>query len=43
VHGGRVLFPASTAFDFEDFRFVASLAGHRTHFEGELAPFASWL
>ena len=30
-------------FDFEDFRFVASLPAHRTHFEGRLAPFASLL
>jgi len=30
-------------FDFEDFRFVVSLPGHRVHFEGELAPFASLL
>jgi len=30
-------------FDFEDFRFVASLARHREHFEGKLAPFASLL
>jgi len=30
-------------FDFEDFRFVASLSEHRAHFDGELAPFASLL
>ena len=30
-------------FDFEDFRFVASLTGHQVHFEGELAPFATLL
>jgi len=30
-------------FEFEDFRFVASLSGHRAHFEGELAPFTSLL
>jgi len=30
-------------FDFEDFRFVATLPLHRTHFEGKLAPFASLL
>jgi predicted cupin superfamily sugar epimerase len=30
-------------FEFEDFRFVASLSRHRAHFEGELAPFASLL
>jgi len=30
-------------FDFEDFRFVASLSQHRTHFEVELAPFAPLL
>jgi predicted cupin superfamily sugar epimerase len=30
-------------FDFEDFRFVVSLARHREHFEGELAPFVSLL
>jgi uncharacterized protein len=30
-------------FDFEDFRFVASLSRHRAHFEGELAPFTSLL
>jgi uncharacterized protein len=30
-------------FDFEDFRFVASLPRHRAHFEGELAPFTSLL
>jgi predicted cupin superfamily sugar epimerase len=30
-------------FDFEDFRFVASLTGHRAHFERKLAPFASLL
>jgi predicted cupin superfamily sugar epimerase len=30
-------------FEFEDFRFVASLSGHREHFEGKLAPFASLL
>lgn len=27
-------------FDFDDFRFVASLPMHRAHFEGELAPLA---
>src|SRR5215467_8786657 len=26
-------------FDFEDFRLVASLSGHREHFDAELAPF----
>jgi predicted cupin superfamily sugar epimerase len=30
-------------FDFEDFRLVASLAGHLAHFEGKLAPLASLL
>ena len=30
-------------FEFEDFQFVASLSGHRAHFDGELAPFASLL
>lgn len=30
-------------FEFEDFRLVASLPGHRAHFDGELAPFASLL
>jgi uncharacterized protein len=30
-------------FDFEDFRLVANLSGHSTHFEGNLAPFASLL
>jgi predicted cupin superfamily sugar epimerase len=30
-------------FDFQDFRLVASLAGHPPHFEGKLAPFASLL
>jgi hypothetical protein len=30
-------------FEFEDFGFVASLAQHRMHFEGELAAFASLL
>jgi len=30
-------------FDFEDFRLVASVAGHRVHFEGKLAPLASLL
>jgi predicted cupin superfamily sugar epimerase len=30
-------------FEFEDFRFVANLPGHRAHFDGELAPFASLL
>lgn len=30
-------------FEFEDFRFVASLGSHRTHFEGALAPLASLL
>lgn len=30
-------------FDFEDFRFVASLPGHRAHFEDTLEPFASLL
>jgi len=30
-------------FDFTDFRFVANLSGHRVHFEGDLAPFASLL
>jgi len=30
-------------FDFEDFRLVANLSGHRAHFEGILAPFASLL
>src|SRR5215469_18171804 len=30
-------------FDFEDFRFVASVPGHRAHFEDKLAPWASLL
>jgi uncharacterized protein len=30
-------------FDFEDFRFVAEISGHRAHFEDRLAPFASLL
>jgi predicted cupin superfamily sugar epimerase len=30
-------------FEFEDFRLVASLSGHRAHFDGALAPFASLL
>jgi predicted cupin superfamily sugar epimerase len=30
-------------FDFADFRFVASLAGHRAHFMNELARFADLL
>jgi len=30
-------------FEFEDFRFVASLSGHRVHFDSELAPFTSLL
>jgi uncharacterized protein len=30
-------------FEFEDFRFVADLPGHRAHFKGELVRFASWL
>lgn len=30
-------------FDFRDFRFVASLASHRPHFEGTLADFDSLL
>jgi len=30
-------------FDFQDFRFVASLSRHGAHFEGELAPFSSLL
>lgn len=30
-------------FDFQDFRLVASLAGHLLHFEGKLAPLASLL
>jgi len=30
-------------FDFEDFRLVASVSGHRVHFEGKLAPLASLL
>ena len=30
-------------FEFEDFRFVASLPQHRVHFEGELASFSSLL
>lgn len=30
-------------FEFEDFRFVASLPGHRLHFEDELAPWLSLL
>jgi len=30
-------------FDFEDFRFVASLTGHETHFTGELAPWSTLL
>jgi predicted cupin superfamily sugar epimerase len=30
-------------FDFEDFRFVASLPGYRVHFEDKLAPWLSLL
>jgi uncharacterized protein len=30
-------------FDFEDFRFVASLEGHERHFEGPLAQYADLL
>jgi len=30
-------------FEFEDFRFVVNLAGHRAHFEGRLAPWAALL
>jgi len=30
-------------FEFEDFRFVATLSGHRPHFDGELAPLTSLL
>ena len=30
-------------FEFEDFRFVATLAGHEAHFAGELAPWAPLL
>jgi len=30
-------------FDFADFEFVSSLAGHRSHFVGDLAPYASLL
>jgi uncharacterized protein len=30
-------------FEFEDFRFVATLPGHVAHFVGELAPFAPLL
>lgn len=30
-------------FEFEGFRFVASLPGHRDHFRGELEPFAALL
>jgi predicted cupin superfamily sugar epimerase len=30
-------------FDFEDFRFVASLSQHRAHFEDKLAPYTSLL
>lgn len=30
-------------FDFEDFRFIASVAGHEQHFAGALAPYAALL
>lgn len=30
-------------FDFEDFQFIASLEGHRAHFNGALAEFAQLL
>jgi predicted cupin superfamily sugar epimerase len=30
-------------FDFQDFRFVRSLPGHLSHFQGALAAFTSWL
>jgi hypothetical protein len=30
-------------FEFEEFRFIAALEGHRTHFQGELAPLATLL
>jgi predicted cupin superfamily sugar epimerase len=30
-------------FEFDDFRFVATLPGHAEHFAGELAPFAQLL
>jgi uncharacterized protein len=30
-------------FDFADFQFVASLSGHREHFDANLAPLASLL
>ena len=30
-------------FEFEDFRFVAGLAGHASHFAGKLAPYVSLL
>jgi predicted cupin superfamily sugar epimerase len=30
-------------FDFEDFRFVASIDGHEAHFTGALAPYADLL
>ena len=30
-------------FEFEDFRFVASVAGHRAHFEDKLGPWLSLL
>ena len=30
-------------FEFGDFQFVATLSAHVAHFDGELAPLASWL
>lgn len=30
-------------FDFEDFQFVASIAGHQEHFTGRMASFADFL
>jgi predicted cupin superfamily sugar epimerase len=30
-------------FEFEDFRFVATLPGHAAHFGSDLAPFAQLL
>jgi predicted cupin superfamily sugar epimerase len=30
-------------FDFEDFQFVASMAGHQEHFTGKLAAFSDFL
>jgi len=34
---------AGPGFEFDGFRFVAKLLGHRAHFNGELTPFASLL